>query len=519
MHTIEAALGLVVVAIGVAAVAGRLRTPAPSLLVVVGLGIGFIPGFAALQVSPDLVTLGVLPPLLFSAAQQISLIDLRQVWRPVALLAVGLVVVTAAVVAAVTHAIDAGISGAVAFTLGAVLASTDPVAVTALARELRLPARIATLVQAESLFNDATSLVLFEVAVAAAVRGHFAAGDAVVRFVALAAGGIAVGAATGVVAGVGLRRASEPTAQAALALATPYVAAVAAHAADVSPVTAMIVAGLLLGRRRVRARQPEGRLLSASVYDVVVFVLENGIFAVIGLELASFLRDLPHGQRGTTVELLAVVTAALLLTRGAALALPLVLPRAKPSSGTRPPWQVGAVVTWAGARGVIPLAAALSIPRTTDAGTVFPHRSMLLVVATGVVVITLVVQGTTLGPLVRRLGVMTASTDDAAELLRARYALAITALDHLEALAESLEAPDAAVQQVRSELQRQVEASRDRLAASQSAGSGHASTLRRSVLDVQAEELARLRTAGEISAATFRQMQHQLDVEHARLTD
>jgi CPA1 family monovalent cation:H+ antiporter len=274
----------------------------------------------------------------------------------------------------------------------------------------------------------------------------------------------------------------------------------------------------MLGRRRARARQPEGRLLSASVYDVVVFVLENGIFAVIGLELASFLRDLPNGDRGTTVGLLAAVTAALLLTRGAALALPLVLPRTPASGGTRRPWRVAAVVTWAGARGVIPLAAALSIPTTTHAGTPFPHRSMLLVVATGVVVITLVVQGTTLGPLVRRLGVMTAPADDAAELLRAQYALAISALDHLEALAQSLEAPDTAVQQVRSELQRQVEASRERVATPQSPARGHASTLRSSVLDIQAEELARLRTAGEISAATFRQMQHQLDVEHARLT-
>jgi CPA1 family monovalent cation:H+ antiporter len=518
MHNIEAVLGLVVVAIAVAAAAGRLRTPAPSLLVVVGLGIGFIPGFSALQVSPDLVTLGVLPPLLFSAAQQISLIDLRQVWRPVAVLAVVLVVVTAAAVAGVTHAVDPSISGAVAFTFGAVLASTDPVAVTALAREMRLPARIGTLVQAESLFNDATSLVLFEVAVAAAVRGHVDAADAAGRFVVLAAGGVAVGVVAGVLAGVALRRAQDPTAQAALALVTPYVAAVAAHAVDVSPVTAVIVAGLLLGRRRVRARQPEGRLLAASVYDVVVFVLENAIFAVIGLELASFIRDLPHGDRGTTVTLLVVVTATLLIVRGAALALPVVMPRRAGSTG-RPPWQAAAIVAWAGARGVIPLAAALSIPTTTDAGTPFPHRSMLLVAATGVVVITLVVQGTTLGPLVRRLGVTTAPGDSAAEMLRARYALAIAGLDHLEAVAQSVEAPDAAVEQVRSELQQQVESSRDHLAQPGPAAHTHASPLREGVLDVQAEELARLRTAGEISAATFRHVQRQLDIEHARLSD
>jgi CPA1 family monovalent cation:H+ antiporter len=524
VHTVEAVLGLVVLAILVAAAAGGLRTPAPSLLVVVGLGVGFIPGFSALPVSPDVVTLGVLPPLLFSGAQQISLLDLRQVWKPVAALASGLVVVTAAAVAAITHAVDPSISGTVAFTLGAVLASTDPVAVSALSRELRLPARVATLVQAESLFNDATSLVLFEVAVAAAASGHVGAGHAASQFVVLAVGGVAVGAATGILAGAALRRTHEPTAQAALTLVAPYVAAVAAHAAHVSPVTAVIVAGLLLGRRRVRSRQPEGRLVATSVYEVVVFVLENGIFAVIGLELASFLRDLPSGDTGRTIALLAAVTVALLLSRGAALAVPVVRPRRHRAGGTgpaRPQWQVAAVVTWAGARGVIPLVAALAIPTNTDAGAPFPHRSMLLVVATGVVVITLVVQGSTLAPLVRRLGVMTSDDDEASELLRARHALAVAALDHLDALASAEEAPGPAVDRIRAELQQQADLTRRTLDAAEdgdaATGAGPVTPLRTRLLDVQAEELARLRLAGEISADVFRHVQRQLDIEHSRL--
>ena len=520
MHNIEAVLGLVVVAIVVAALAGRLRTPAPGLLVLVGLGIGFIPGFSALQVSPDLVTLAVLPPLLFSAAEQVSLLDLRAVWRPVAVLAVGLVLVTAAVIATVTSAVDARITGAVAFTFGAVLASTDPVAVTALSRELRLPARVGTLVQAESLFNDATSLLLFEVAVAAAVRGHLDPGDAARKFVVLAAGGVAVGVVAGLLSAFGLRRAHDPTAQAALALVTPYVAAVAAHAAGVSPVTAVIVAGLMLARRRVRSRQPEGRLLATSVYEVVVFVVENAIFAVIGLELATFIRDLPHGDRGTTVLLLATVTGALLVSRAAALALPLLLPRTRRAVGSAgAAWRVGAVVTWAGARGVVPLAAALSIPTRTDAGTPFPHRSMLLVAATGVVVITLVVQGTTLAPLVRRLGVLTNEADRDAELARTTYALAVAALDHLDSRADALDVPSGVVDGVRTELQRTAETSRRRLESDRPVTHTHAAPLRSALLDVQAEELARLRAAGEISAETFRHVQQRLDREHSRFTD
>src|SRR4051812_5329174 len=200
----------------VASLAERLRTPAPSLLVVVGLGVGYLPGIPETHVSPQLVTLGVLPPLLFAAAQQISLADLAAVWRPVAVLAVGLVAVTAAAVAGVTHALEPSISVAVAFTLGAVLASTDPVAVTALSRQLRLPERLQTLVQSESLFNDATSLVLFQVAVVAVTTGGLSVGGGAWRFIRLGGGGALLGIVVGIVVGLLLRRADEPTLQAAI---------------------------------------------------------------------------------------------------------------------------------------------------------------------------------------------------------------------------------------------------------------------------------------------------------------
>ena len=522
MHTIEAVLGLVVVAIGVAAVADRLRTPAPSVLVLVGLGVGFIPGFTSLHVSPELVTLGVLPPLLFSAAQQISLIDLRRVWRPVAALAVGLVAVTALAVAAVTHAVAPAISGAVAFTFGAVLASTDPVAVSALSRDLRLPERVGTLVQAESLFNDATSLVLFEVAVTVAVRGHVTAAEAALRFVTLGVGGAALGAAVGWLTGAVLRHTHEPTVQAALTVVSPYVAAVVAQAIDVSPVTAVIVAGIMLGRRRVRTRHFGGRLVSGSVYDVVVFVLENAIFAVIGLELASFIRALPHNDRMATGVLLAVVTVTLLTARAAALAATVWLPRLwprRPAPAERLGWQVGAIVTWAGARGVIPLAAALSIPTHTDSGAPFPHRALILVVSAGVVVVTLVVQGTTLAPLVRRLGVATPEGDLTAEMLRARHAMALAALDRLDALTVSVEASEPEVGRIRAELQQQADVTRDRLDRSSDGDLQASSRLRAGVLAAQADELARLRVGGELSAEGFRHLQRQLDLENARLRD
>src|SRR3954451_17282551 len=218
----------------VASLAERLSTPAPSLLVLAGLGVGYLPGIPPTHVSPQLVTRGVLPPLLFAAAQQISLRELVAVWRPVAVLAVGLVAVTAAAVAVVTHALVPDIGIAVAFTLGAILASTDPVAVTALSRRLRLPDRLQTLVQSESLFNDATSLVLFQVAVVAVTSGGSSLADAAWRFVRLGGGGALLGVVVGGLAALLLRRGGEPTLQAAVALVTPYAAAVAAEAVHVS---------------------------------------------------------------------------------------------------------------------------------------------------------------------------------------------------------------------------------------------------------------------------------------------
>jgi monovalent cation/hydrogen antiporter len=401
MTTVVAVLGLVLLAIVVAAIAHRLSTPAPSLLVVVGLGVGFIPGVHIAHLTPDVVVLGLLPPLLFAAARETSLPDLRDVWRVVTVLAIGLVLVTAACVAVVTRWIDGRIGIAVAFMLGAVLASTDPVAVTALSRRLRLPTRIATLVQAESLFNDATSLVLFQVAVVAATTSHISAANAAGRFVVLGGGGVLVGAAVGLAGEYVVRVAREPTVQAALALATPYVAAVGAQEARVSPVTAVIVAGLLLAGRQHRRggqRSDPGTRLIRSMYVVVVFLLENVVFAVIGLQLASYLRQLHSGERTVAIELVAAVTATLLLTR--ALAMVGVALGVRRSSRSRARWAAAAVVTWAGARGVVPLAAVLAIPAHT------PHRALLVAVATAVVVVTLVVQGTTLAPLARRMGLV-----------------------------------------------------------------------------------------------------------------
>ena len=296
MHGVETILFLVVLGTVVAAFAGRLRVPAPSLLVIAGLVVALLPRFPPVHVPPEAVSLVVLPPLLYAASEELPWRDLRAVWRPVAVLAVGLVLASAAAVAAVTWAV-AAVPASMAFVLGAVLASTDPVAVSALGRRLSLPPKVQALVQAESLFNDATSLVLFQIAVSFAVAGTAGpAGSALLhgagQFAVLAAGGAAVG---GVIAAGVIpvrRRVTDPVLETVLALITPYAAFVAGEVLHVSPVMAVIVAGLVIGGRRERITTAQTRLQLHSVYGTVIFLLESVVFSLIGLQLPTLIRDL-----------------------------------------------------------------------------------------------------------------------------------------------------------------------------------------------------------------------------------
>src|SRR5690349_20324620 len=297
MRGVETILFLVVLGTVVAAFAGRLRVPAPSLLVIAGLVIGLLPGVPAVRVSPDADSLVVLPPLLYAASEELPWRELRAVWRPVIILAVGLVLASAAVVAAVAGAV-AGIPASLAFVLGAVLASTDPVAVSALGRRLSLPPRVQALVQAESLFNDGTSLVLFKIAVSFAVGGSAAAGwggvlwQGTVQFVALAGGGALAGALIGAAVIMLRTRITDPVMESVVALVTPYAAYVAGEQMHVSGVTAVIVAGLTVGSQRTRITTPATRLQADAVYQTVIFLLESVVFALIGLQLPVLVRDL-----------------------------------------------------------------------------------------------------------------------------------------------------------------------------------------------------------------------------------
>jgi monovalent cation/hydrogen antiporter len=521
VRSIEIVLALVALGTVGAAFANRLRIPPPSLLVLAGLIVGLLPGVPAVRVSPDVVSFVVLPPLLWAATGDLPWRDLRAVWRPVTVLAVGLVLASAGAVAGVLTAMTA-VPLSMAFVLGAVLASTDPVAVSALGRRLSLPPRVQALVQGESLFNDATSLVLFQIAVSFAVGGSAAVGvggvlwHGIAQFVVLAGGGALAGGLIAAVVMLVRSRIIDPVLESVVALVTPYVAYVLGTALHVSGVTAVIVAGLVVGTQRARITTAATRLQVHAVYQTVIFLLESVVFSIIGLELPTLVSDL--GQAGPWPVISLAIAATLIVTR-VLWVFPLWAGRQWRQGRRRPSWAVPAVVSWAGTRGVVPLAAALSIPLTTDSGAPLPQRDLLLVVAVTVIVISLIVQGLTLEPLVRRTAVAQPTGSARQEEATAQLRLAEAGIARLDELAASERVPDVAIDRMRRVLNARIGHARARLhedgGAGQDAASGRG--IRRDVIAAQNAELAQLYAAGTISAATRQRLQHALDLELARL--
>lgn len=523
MRNVEIVLGLVVLGTVVAAFARRLRVPAPSLLVVAGIAVGLLPGVPPVRVPPSVVSFVVLPPLLWGATLELSARDLRAVWRQVLVLAVGLVLASAAAVAGVAVAV-AAVPLTMAFVLGSVLASTDPVAVNALGRRLALPPRVQAVVQGESLFNDATSLVLFQVAVSFAVGGMAFSGAGAVllhgleQVGRLAGGGALTGAVVGGGAIVIRARITDPVLESVVALVVPYAAYVLGAALGLSGVMAVIVAGLLVGSRQTRISTAQTRLQVNSVFRTVIFVLETVVFSLIGLELPGLIGQLPQPGRW---PLAALAVAGTVLFVRIVWVFPLWGAVHWRRDSGRPSWTVPAVVSWAGTRGVVPLAATLSIPLATSSGGHLPQRALVMVLSVTVIVISLLVQGFTLEPLVRRTAVAQPSASTEEEEARARLKLAEAAIARLDELAARDGIPDAVIDQLRRTMGSRAEHARAALGESEQPAESAVPPreIRRDVIAAQVTELSRLYAEGTISAATQRRLQRALDLELARLGD
>lgn len=533
-------LATVAVIVAVSRVAHRTGLPDAVLLTLAGLVYAFLPG-PDLRLQPRLVLDLVIPPLLYSAALGSSLLALRSRLRTVVSLSVALVLVTALVTGGLLAWLVPAVPMAAGVALGAAVAPPDPVAALAVGRTAGpgvLPARLSTLIEGEGLLNDATALTIYEVAVAAAVGGGFSAGHAVAAFVLAAAGGLAIGAAVAWLVQFLRRAFPDPLSVNAVSLATPFGAYAAGTAAHVSGVLAVVVTGLIVGHQNPRLQTGASRLQAAAVWRLVNFLLEGFVFLLIGEQLPVVVAAL--GPYGTgTIAVAAVVTVgAVLALRPAWLLVTQHVPRwlhsrlgsedaeGEDRPGPGQPLSAAEItaLSWAGTRGVITLAAAFAIPVTARAGQGFPARDLLLFLAYLVVLITLVGQGLTFGPVLRRLGLRTDPADLARLRNEARVAAVEAALGRLDQMADEDELPATVTSDLRRTLGARLNRYRGRLAfleenpgTPRSAGYDAAVRARRALIDAEHEELLRWRDAGRLPDESLRVLQRELDHEERTL--
>jgi len=519
VHGVELVLISLLLAVSVLAAASRaINVPYPIVLVLGGLVMGFVPGIPEVELEPEMVLVIFLPPLLYSAAFFASLRDLRYDLRTISLMAIGLVIATACAVAVVAHALIEDLPWAAAFALGAIVAPTDPLAATEIGRRLSLPRRLNTILEGESLINDGTALVIYRVAVGA-VGGAFSLADAGLKFVAGAAGGIAIGLAVGWVIAEIRKRLDDPPVEVTISLLSGYAAYVPAERAGCSGVLAAVTIGIYIGWRAPDISNARQRVAGYSMWTILTFLLNALLFVLIGLQLPLILDGLQDEPIGELIAVAAAVAAVVIVCRlvwvhlmtGAIRALD----RRASQRARRGTWRARTVTGWAGMRGAVSLAAALALPAD------FPARDQLLFITFAVILATLVLQGLTLPAVIRWSGVHDDGAEEREDLLARRRATeaALARIDELEAQEWTR---DDTVERMRAMYAYRARRLTARAGGSEDGdGFEHRSRkyqkMVRSVLDAQRRAVVDLRNRGEISNDVMHRIERELDLEDERL--
>ncbi|HTI23164.1 MAG TPA: Na+/H+ antiporter [Kutzneria sp.] len=512
-------VALVVAVLAVTAVARRLDWSAPLCLIVVGVAASFVPGVPDYQLDPQVVLVGLLPPLLYSTAIQTSLLDFRRLRGPIAVLSVGLVLFSTAGVGLVAWLVIPGLPLAAGFALGAVVAPPDAVAATAVARRVAMPRKLVRLLEGESLFNDAAALVALSTSIAA-ITSTISFWHVGLDFVRAAAGGAVAGIVVGYVASVIRLKLQETVADTALSFAVPFVAYLLGEAIEGSGVLAVVIAGLIMGHRSPRVLSGAARTASRHNWQTVAYLLENAVFLLIGLQLRRILTEV--GQSGLSVPMLilicAAVLAATILTRLVWLFVIAVWKRITRALGFKKkhkawPWRYSVVIGWAGMRGVVTLAAAFILPDT-------PERVVLVLAAFVVVAGTLLVQGTTLPMLVRRMGLPGPDpAQDALQEAALLHDMVRVALVRLDEISTENDPPEV-VQRLRERLQGRTDAAWEQLGRQSALNETPSDAYRRLRLDllqVEREHCLKARDNGSADDVVLRRVLERLDIEESML--
>ena len=505
-------IGLIVGVLIVTTAATRLNLPAPIVLVLAGFGVSFIPGVPTFDASPDLVLYVLLPPLLFSAAFESSAVAIRQLIRPILQMSVVLVLLTAFSVALVLQLVLPDLPFAAAVALGAIVAPPDAVAAVAVGRKVGLPRRLVTVLEGESLFNDATSLVTLKAAIAAIGASSLSWGSALGEFGWAALGGLAIGTALGFLLSFVRRIAGSPLTVTVLSLVSPFAAYAIGEEAHVSGVIVVVVVGLILGHRSPLEVAASVRLTEAANWAALRFTLEGLVFALIGLQLWEIVNDLDTNQYHVFLAIFAVL-ATVVVSRPLWLSVIHLVTRLGPGTTTVGPRGVAAL-SWAGMRGVVSLAAAQTLPMDT------PYRSLLLVCTTTVIIGTLVVQGLSLPWVIRRLGVV---EDHRADDLQQRTDAHARAAEAVNERVDALHA-DGEISDHQAELMRRWASMRDWRnwdddAASREFGRrlSVVSDWRLRLLAIERSVIVGMRNDSELTEEVLAEMQRDLDLEEALL--
>jgi Na+/H+ antiporter len=509
VHDVEYLLLLLIAAAILVRVAEIVHVSAPIVLVIGGLAIALVPGLPRIALPPEVVFLLFLPPLVHSAGWYSSPRELRAVVRPLAVLAVGLVLATAGAVAVTAHALVPGMGWAAAAVLGAVLAPTDTVAAAATFARLSVPHRLRLLVEGEAMINDGTALVLYRIAVGVAIGGTITAGGALLQFLGNVAGGVLVGLAVGWLGTFVMRRQTDSALVVVMSLLGAYGAYLGAEELHASGILAAVVTGVYTGWQAPRSLDAETRLEAAAFWRVLVFGLEITLFVLLGLQLPEVVDALPRGADGVG-ELL--VPAAAIVAVSMAVRIACVLAMGA-EAGERLAERF--VVGWAGMRGAVSLAAALAVPLAV-AG-----RPQIVFLTFAVMLVTLVGQGLTLPLLLRALDLPEErrwSDEEAA----ARMEAAQAALDRIDELEDEGAIGDEEVRRLRDLYRARFRACMAVLGGEPQDGDRQRrladyGQLRRDLIGVERDTFLGLRSAGRLSAPAMRQIQRDLDLEEARL--
>ena len=519
MLLLELILLLMICAVGLGWLARRFKFPYPIALVAGGALLGLTPRLPQFPFDPQLILVIVLPPILYQAALLTSWTDFKANIRPISLLAIGLVIATTLAVGLALKLMVPSVPWAAAFVLGAIISPPDAVAATTILSRLNIPRHLVTILEGESLVNDASGLVIYKLAIAAVLTGAFSFGEASMQFALVSVGGVVIGIALAFVFMVIHRRLGDPFIEVITALTIPYTAYIAAESLHVSGVLAVVAAGLVRGRYSPEIVSAEMRIMARSVWNVLVFMLNSLIFILIGIQMSDVMDNLGRYPLADLLLLGALITAVAVAVRflwvfpvaylphwlSGRLHEPAAVPRNRELT----------IISWCGMRGIVSLAAALALPATLPNGEAFPARDLIIFLTFFVIATTLVGQGLTLAPLIRKLKVGS-DWSMLEEQRRVRSAMSSAAMSAIDTHLAQANAPSGWADALRAEIA-------DRVALAAPEGLEHTSKddllleLRRIAIAAERKELIRLWRENEISDEVMRHQEEILDYQEAQL--